>query len=98
MIGKSTQETLMANSMHFNVYHVFRSKVRFDIFIKTSLGVLQYDPHVYDWIPTDFKTVDEFKEAYKNYPIYSHGEVVDNLTFWKLDTVKSLTDVSYKDL
>ncbi|MEG1299505.1 MAG: hypothetical protein RSC93_02185 [Erysipelotrichaceae bacterium] len=98
MIDKNTQETLMNSAMHFKVYHVFQSAVKFDMFIVTSLGVLQYDSFAYDWIKTDMKTRDALLEKYKHKPIYSHAEVVDNLMFWKNVNVQSLTNVSYTDL
>lgn len=98
MIKKDTQETIMGSGIHFNIYHVFMSSVRFDMYISTALGMLIYDTSSYTWVESGIKNREELLEKFKDYPVYSHGEVVDNLTFWKRETVKSLTDVSYADL
>lgn len=98
MINQNTQETLMNSAMHFKVYHVFQSSVKFDMFIVTSVGVLQYDTFSYDWVLTDMKNRADLLETYKNKPVYSHSEIVDNLMFWKKNSVKSLTNVNYEDV
>lgn len=96
MINQSTQETLMNSAMHFNVYHVFVSAVCFKMFIVTKLGVMEYDTMGYTWDITDMKTRDDLLDRYKDKPVYSHAEVVDNLMFWKNKSVKSLTGVGYE--
>lgn len=92
---ENTIQTLLANAMHFNVYHVFKSSVCFHTFISTSVGVLRLDG--FDWVQTDYKDASDLITRNYDKPIYSHSSVVDDATFWKKGIVKSKTHVELSD-
>lgn len=88
-------QTLLNSAIHFNIYHVFTSTTCFHTYISTDLGVLKLVE--WTWVATEYKDASDLITRNWNKPIYSHGCVVDDVTFWKKGTVKSKTPVELKD-